>query len=105
MRRKVSTPGWRFPFQMTRKQWSLLPYPQRHAFVAQAQCNLLGYFRDCKNARCRRARCCLVPQPCYWDRKLAMPAEQWARFEKLCKPIRALLPIGSRKGSVGLWLF
>jgi hypothetical protein len=38
-------------------------------------------------------------------RKLAMPAEQWARFEKLCKPIRALLPIGSRKGSVGLWLF
>ena len=66
---------------------------------------LLGYFRDCKNARCRRARCCLVPQPCYWDRKLAMPAEQWARFEKLCKPIRALLPIGSRKGSVGLWLF
>jgi hypothetical protein len=105
MRRKVSAAGWRFPFQMTRKQWSLLPYPQRHAFVAQAQCNLLGYFRDCKNARCRRARCCLVPQPCYWDRKLAMPPELWAKAEKLCKPIRALLPIGSRKGSEGLWLF
>jgi hypothetical protein len=61
MRRKVSAADWRFPFQMTRKQWSLLPYPQRHAFVAQAQCNLLRFFRDCKNARCRRARCCLVP--------------------------------------------
>jgi hypothetical protein len=105
MRRKVSAPDWRFPTQMTRKQWSLLPYHQRHFLLAFAQCNLLGYFRDCKNARCRRARRCLKPQPCYWDRKLAMPPEQWAKAEKLCKPLRALLPIGSRKGSEGLWLF
>jgi hypothetical protein len=48
MRRKVSAADWRFPWRMTRKQWSLLPYPQRHAYVARAQCNLLGYFRDCK---------------------------------------------------------
>jgi hypothetical protein len=34
-----------------------------------------------------------------------MPPEQWAKAEKLCKPLRALLPIGSRKGSEGLWLF
>jgi hypothetical protein len=105
MRRKVSAPGWRFPFRMTRKEWSLGSYPQRHAVVAQAQCNLLGYWRDCKHARCRRARCCLTPQPCYWDRKLAMPDAQWAIAEARCKPIRALLAIGSRKGSEGLWLF
>ena len=105
MRRKVSAAEWRFPMRMTRKQWSLVPYPQRHAFVAQAQCNLLGYFRDCKNARCRRAKVCIKPQPCYWDRKLAMPPGQWAKAEARCKPIRAPLAIGSRKGAEGLWLF
>ena len=100
MRRKVSAADWRFP-----KQWSLLPYPQRHAFVAQAQCTLLGHWRDCKNPRCRRAKVCLKPQPCYWDRKFAMAPEQWAKAEALCRPVRALLAIGSRKRSEGLWLF
>ena len=49
MRRKVTAQDWRFPLRMTRKQWSMLPYAQRHAFVAQAQCNLLAYWRDCAN--------------------------------------------------------
>jgi hypothetical protein len=66
MRRKLSAPGWRFPRRMTLKQWSLLPYRERHAYLAQAQCTLLAYWRDCANARCRRAHRCLVPQPCYW---------------------------------------
>ncbi|HEY1745933.1 MAG TPA: hypothetical protein VGG11_04100 [Xanthobacteraceae bacterium] len=105
MRRKVSSATWRFPMRMTKKQWSRVSYPQRHAFVAQAQCNLLGHWRDCKHARCRRARCCLTPQPCYWDRKRATPDAQWAKAEALCKPVRALLAIGSRKGAEGLWLF
>jgi hypothetical protein len=105
MRRKVSAAEWRFPFRMTRKEWSMVSYPQRHALVAQAMCTLLGYFRECKNARCRRARVRLVPQPCYWDRKFAMPPEQWAKAEKRCKPVRELLAIGSGKGSEGLWLF
>jgi hypothetical protein len=47
MRRKVTAWGWRFPLRMTRKQWSMLPYAERHTYVAQAQCNLLGYWRDC----------------------------------------------------------
>jgi hypothetical protein len=80
-------------------------YPLRHAFVAQAQCTLLGDWRDCKNPRCRRAKVCLVPQPCYWERKFAMAAEQQAKAEKLYRPVRALLAIGSGKGSEGLWLF
>jgi hypothetical protein len=58
----------------------VLPYPERHAYLAQAQCTLLEYWRDCANARCRRARRCFVP-------------------------LRALLSLGSLKGSEGLWLF
>ena len=49
MRRKVTARDWRFPRRMTRKQWSVLPYAERHADVAQAQCDLLGYWRDCAN--------------------------------------------------------
>jgi hypothetical protein len=31
MRRKVTAQDWRFPLRMTRKQWSVLPYAERHA--------------------------------------------------------------------------
>jgi hypothetical protein len=105
MRRKVSAAEWRFPMRMTRRQWSLLSYPYRHALVAQAQCTLLRFWRDCKNARCRRAQHCLFPQPCYWDRKQAMSPAQWAKAEAACRPLRMLLSMGSRKGAEGLWLF
>src|ERR1700683_337471 len=103
--RKVSAEGWRFPRRFTCTQWSMLPYAQRHAYLAQAQCNLLGYWRDCANARCRRARRCLHPHPCYWDRKAAMSREDWAKADALCRPLRELLSVGSLKGSEGLWLF
>ena len=105
MRRKLSAPGWRFPRRMTLKQWSLLPYRERHAYLAQAQCTLLDYWRDCANARCRRAHRCLVPQPCYWERKQAMTPAEWAKAKEACRPLRALLSFGSLKGSEGLWLF
>src|SRR5262245_33072178 len=75
------------------------------AALAQAQCTLLQYWRDCANARCRRARRCLVPHPCYWERKQAMTAAEWAKAEAICRPLRALLSLGSLKGSEGLWLF
>jgi hypothetical protein len=32
------------------------------------------------------------------------PAE-WAKADAICHPLRALLSIGSLKGSEGLWLF
>ena len=101
MRRKVSAPEWRFPRRMTLKQWSVLPYRERHAYLAQAQCALLEYWRDCANARCRRVHRCLVPYPCYWE---AMAPVEWAKAETAC-PLRALLSLGSLKGSEGLWLF
>ena len=105
MRRKVSAPDWRFPLRLTFTQWKALPIRRRHAYLAQAQCTLLGYWRDCAKLRCRRAQRCLFPQPCYWERKAAMPPEQWAKADAACRPLRKLLSIGSSKGSEGLWLF
>jgi hypothetical protein len=105
MRRKVSAPDWRFPRRMTFKQWSMQPYRERHDDLARAQCTLLGFWRDCANARCRRARKCLVPYPCYWNRKQAMTPAQWARAEAACRPLRALLSLGSLKGSVAVLKF
>jgi hypothetical protein len=90
---------------MTLKQWSVLPYRERHAHLAQAQCTLLEYWRDCAHARCRRAQRCLVPYPCFWERKQAMTAAEHAEAERACRPLRALLSLGSLKGAEGLWLF
>ena len=49
MRRKVSAPDWRFPRRMTRKQWSMLPYRWRHAYVAHAMqpARLLARLQKC----------------------------------------------------------
>jgi hypothetical protein len=105
MRRKVSARDWRFPRRMTFTQWRRLPYRHRHWYLAQAQCTLLGYWRDCGKPRCHRARKCLYPDPCYWDRKHAMPPADWAKADAACRPLRALLGIGSTKGAEGLWLF
>jgi hypothetical protein len=105
MRRKVTAPGWRFPARMTYKQWSTLSYPWRHANLAIAQCNLLKFWRDCAKARCRRARRCLKAQPCYWQRKQAMAPADWAKAEAACQPLRAVLSVGSPKGSEGLRQF
>lgn len=105
VRRKVSARNWRYPARMTFTQWRRLPYRQKHWLIAQAQCDLLGYWRDCAKLRCRRARGCQFPQPCYWDRKQATPPAEWAKADARCKPLRELMRIGSTKGSEGLWLF
>jgi len=105
MRRKVSAKDWRFPRRLTFTQWRRLPFRVRHAYLAEAQCNLLGYWRDCAAARCRRARRCLTPLDCYWERKNAMSAEDWAKAEAVCRPLQELLHIGSCQGAEGLWLF
>jgi hypothetical protein len=105
MRRKLSAPAWRFPRRMTLKHWRVLPYRERHAYLAQAQCTLLHYWRDCAHARCRRAHRCLSPYPCFWERKQAMSAAERADVEEACRSLRALLSLGSLKGAEGLWLF
>jgi hypothetical protein len=106
MRRKTSAANWRFPRRATYTQWRRLPYRTRWWYIAEAQCNLLGYWRDCAKKTCRRARRCQHPQPCYWDRKSQLSEQQRRDMDKKCAPLRALLGIGfSRKGSHGLSLF
>ena len=105
MRRKVSAATWKYPYRMTFTQWRRLPYRRKHWLIAQAQCDLLGYWRDCAKARCRRVRQCQFPQPCYWGRKQATPPAEWVKADARCKPLRELMRIGSTKGSEGLWLF
>ncbi len=105
MRRKVSASNWKYPQRLTFSQWRRVPYRQKHWLIARAQCDLLDYWRDCAKARCRRARRCMIPDPCYWDRKQAMSKADWATADAACKPLRELMRIGSRKGSEGLWLF
>jgi hypothetical protein len=80
-------------------------YPRKHWLIAQAQCDLLGHWRECTKPRCRRVRRCLFPHPCYWQRKDKMSDAELAQANALCAPLRALLRIGSSKGSEGLWLF
>jgi hypothetical protein len=105
MRRKVSTANWRFPLRMSRTQWARLPYRDRHAIIAQAMCTLLGHWRDCSKRRCRGARRCLFPHPCYWNRKQQMSEAEQAQARKLYEPLLKLTAIGSSQGSDGLWLF
>jgi hypothetical protein len=105
MRRKVSTANWRFPLRMSRTQWARLPYRNRHAIIAQAMCTLLGHWRDCSKRRCRGARRCLFPHPCYWNRKQQMSEAEQAQARKLYEPLLKLTAIGSSQGSDGLWLF
>jgi hypothetical protein len=79
--------------------------PRAARLSGAGKCTLLEYWRDCANARCRRTQRCLIPYPCYWERKQAMAPAEWARAEEACRPLRALLSLGSLKGSEGLWLF
>jgi hypothetical protein len=90
---------------MTFTQWRRVPYRRKHWLIAQAQCDLLSHWHDCAKPRCRRARSCLFPQPCYWDHKRQMSAAELAQADAACKPLRELMSIGSSKGSEGLWLF
>jgi hypothetical protein len=65
----------------------------------------LGHWRDCDKLRCQRARRCLLPHPCYWNRKQQMSEAEQAQARKLCEPLLKLMAIGSSQGSDGLWLF
>jgi hypothetical protein len=105
MRRNVSATNWKFPRRMTFTQWRRTPYRRKHWLIAQAQCDLLGYWRECADPRCRRAQQCKSPHPCYWDHKEKLSDAQRARADTLCKPLRALMQFGSTRGAEGLWLF
>jgi len=104
MRRKVTARDWRFPRRMTRKQWSVLPYAERHADVGRrsAICSAIGATAPRRAAAGRGAASLRIPAT---DRKQAMTPAEWAAADAVCRPLRALLSLGSLKGSEGLWLF
>jgi len=52
-----------YPGSLTRGEWRALPKEQRHLLVRQAQCNLLGSFRHCRNKLCKRSRACSSKNP------------------------------------------
>jgi len=91
----------RFPGRMTLTQWRRTPYRRKHRLVGIAINNRFGYWRDCADARCRRARSC-QDYECYWRRLDALASfEDKMRVRGKAAPWRRLLSIGSSKGSEG----
>jgi hypothetical protein len=96
----------KYPGGMTLTQWKRTPFRLKHQLVGLAINNeFLFWWRDCKNARCRRARGC-QDYTCHWRRMSEMPSfdEQLALRGKL-KPWEKLLWIGLTRGSDGMSLY
>jgi hypothetical protein len=94
-----------YPGGMTLTQWRRTPFRIKHRLVGLAINNHFGYWRDCKNARCRRARSC-QDYRCYWRRLEALPSlDDQLIVRKKAKPWDKLLSIGSIRGFEGMSLF
>lgn len=91
----------KFPGGMRLAQWSRLPFRLKHKLVGIALNDRFGYWRDCPNGRCRRARSC-QDYHCYWRRKHALPDAEQDRVCKAAEPLVELLWVGITKGSEGL---
>jgi hypothetical protein len=88
----------KYPGGRTFSQWRFLPYKERHAWVTQEKCDLLGYWAVCtKKKRCRRDRTCRGDQfDCYWKRRETTPTAQRARDDARCAALDAMLDIGAK---------
>jgi hypothetical protein len=95
----------KYPGRMTLTQWRRTPFRLKHRLVGLAINNHFGFWRDCKAARCRRARSCQDYQ-CYWRRLAALPSlEEQFRVREKVKPWDKLLGIGSTRGFEGMSLY
>lgn len=92
----------RFPGRMTFTQWKRTPWRKKYRIVGVAlNTTVFRYWRDCADARCRRARTCCDFE-CYWRRLESIPSfDDRMRVREKAKPLERLLWIGSRKGSEG----
>jgi hypothetical protein len=90
----------KFPGRMSFTQWKRTPYRKKHRLVGIAINNRFRYWRDCPDARCRRARCC-QDYLCYWRRLQDLPHEERMRVRTRAEPWAKLLRFGSSKGSEG----
>lgn len=94
----------KYPQGMTLKQWSRLPFRLKHKLVGILINDRFGYWRDCGDNRCRRARSC-QDYECYWRRKGALSEAEQDRARKAVEPLVKMLWIGVKKGTEGLWLY
>ena len=97
-------PKGKYPGGMKLRAWRRLPFRLKHRLVGLALNDRFRYWRDCRDARCRRARAC-QDYECYWRRKRALPDAEQSRVRKAAEPLAKLLWIGISKGSEGLWLY
>jgi hypothetical protein len=86
---------------MSYTQWRRTPYGIKHRLLGVWINDRLGYWRTCKDARCRRARSC-QDYECYWRRLQDLPYEEAMRLRKVVEPWTEPLQLGSRKGAHGL---
>jgi hypothetical protein len=95
----------KYPGRMTFTQWRRTPFRVKHWLIGIAINDHFGYWRDCKDARCRRARSC-QDYRCYWRRLHALPTlDEQSRVRSQTKPWQELLSIGSIKGFEGMPLY
>jgi hypothetical protein len=95
----------KYPGRMTLTQWRRTPFRKKHRLVGIALNNHLRYWRDCADARCRRARSCQDFE-CYWRRMAKLPTDDAkVKMRSLAAPWTKLLWIGSAKGSEGRMLY
>ena len=63
----------KFPGRMTYTQWKRTPFRQKHRILGiTLNTRVFRYWRDCDDARCRRARSC-QDHECYWRRLRKLP--------------------------------
>ena len=95
----------KYPGRMTLTQWRRTPFRLKHRLVGLAINNHLGFWRDCKDARCRRGPLC-QDYRCFWRRFAALPSlDDQLRVREKLEPWWKLLWIGSTRGSEGMSLY
>ncbi|MGC1777483.1 MAG: hypothetical protein WBB34_06010 [Xanthobacteraceae bacterium] len=91
----------KFPGRMTFTQWKRTPWRQKHRLLGLTlNTRVFRYWRDCADARCRRARAC-QDHECYWRRLQKLPDDERSRVRTKAEPWTKLLWHGSPKGSEG----
>jgi hypothetical protein len=103
MKKEIPMPK-KYPGRMTLTQWRRTPFRLKHRLVGLAINNHFSFWRDCKDARCRRARSCQDYQ-CYWRRLAALSFDEQMRVREKVKPWDKLLAIGSTRGFEGMSLY
>jgi len=91
----------RYPGRTSFTQWRRTPYRKKHRLVGIVINNYLRHWRDCEDARCRRARSC-QDHECNWQRLETLATfDERMRVREQTGRWKRLLSIGSSKGSEG----